>query len=514
MKHLTERQLTSIFQDALPAEREERILLHLARCEACGRRTRPAVERYRMLRREAAKAVPRPPHPWRDIWIEMDRADAILPVLRRYEPARKPRPVWTGLAAAAILSAVLLLWPRPDARLRAETLLLRIATSVSRDPSRARQGLRVRTRTATFVRPVRHGVADRADQAWREKFRAAHYDWDDPVSPRAFSEWRDGVKHKADEVLVSPASSSAPKQITIQTTTQESPLQYASLTVDAGSLLPVRARFVFGEEDWVEIAVIPGFIPDAEIAGSPTGALAKSAIISKTRTELPPPPAIRTQASSELAVWLIADRLSDPTSEPVRLDIRNGSRISVTPFSLNASQLQQLTEKLKDIPGVDLRVADAFQSAPVAPPDRDPAINLSETIFSRAHLLTDLSEHFPEAAEMKLSPSERLELWQLRSRHARQLEREIQSLQTHLEKLGPDLASDGVSEVAIDVSLVEALVQEAGEVNRSVTTTSAGRTAGPEDVPARRKLAHEIARLKVLAYEYARSVAQGLEKLQ
>jgi len=128
--------------------------------------------------------------------------------------------------------------------------------------------------------------------------------------------------------------------------------------------------------------------------------------------------------------------------------------------------------------------------------------------------LTDLSEHFPEAVEMKLSPSERLELWQLRSRHARQLEREIQSLQTHLEKLGPDLASDGVSEVAIDVSLVEALVQEAGEVNRSVTTTSAGRTAGPEDVPARRKLSHEIARLKVLADEYARSVAQGLEKLQ
>src|SRR3954467_3752318 len=102
MKHLTERPLTSIFQDSLPAGRQERILLHLARCESCGRRTRPAVERYRSLRREAAKAVPPPPTPWRDIWIDMDRADAILPVLHSYEPARKPRPFWTGLAAAAI----------------------------------------------------------------------------------------------------------------------------------------------------------------------------------------------------------------------------------------------------------------------------------------------------------------------------------------------------------------------------------------------------------------------------
>ncbi len=38
MKHLTQRQLTSVFQDKLPAEQEERILLHLARCEACERR--------------------------------------------------------------------------------------------------------------------------------------------------------------------------------------------------------------------------------------------------------------------------------------------------------------------------------------------------------------------------------------------------------------------------------------------------------------------------------------------
>jgi putative zinc finger protein len=51
MKHLTERQLTSVFEDTLPAEQEERILLHLARCEACERRTQPAMGSCRQRRR-------------------------------------------------------------------------------------------------------------------------------------------------------------------------------------------------------------------------------------------------------------------------------------------------------------------------------------------------------------------------------------------------------------------------------------------------------------------------------
>ncbi len=228
MNHLTERQLISIFQDTLPAEVEEKILLHLAACESCERRTEAAIERYRTLRRDAARKLPPPPHRWRDIVVEMDRADANFPQPAHFEAARKSRPVWTGLAAGAALSGVLLLWPRPDANLRAETLLPRIEASVSRSPLRARQGLRVRTPSATFIRPAVLRDADRSDVNWRDRFRAAHYDWDDPVSPRAFSDWRNSVKHKSDRVIVSPTSSGAPRQFTIQTTTPENLLQDAS----------------------------------------------------------------------------------------------------------------------------------------------------------------------------------------------------------------------------------------------------------------------------------------------
>jgi hypothetical protein len=499
MKHLTEHQLTSVFEDALPAEQEERILLHLAGCEACVRRTEPAMEQYRAWRRDAAKMVPRPHYPWRDIQTEMDRADAILPLLTRSASAHKPRRAWTGLVATAVLGGVLLLWPRPDAHLRAETLLPRIEASFSHGPSRAHQGLHIRTSTATFIRPALLGATDRSDRHWRERFREAHYDWDDPMSPRAFSAWRNSVKHKSDRVLVSPATSTAPKQFTIQTTAQENILEDASLTVDAASLLPVRARFVFAGDDWIEISVIPSLPPESETAGLPGRTLPKP---------MGDSPAKETDrhVSAELAVWLIADRLSDPTGEPIRLDIRGGHRISVTSYSLSAGQLQQLSAGLQGIPSVDLHPS---QIAPEALPEREPLINLSETIFSRAHLLADLAEHFPEAAEMELSLPARTELWQLRSRHAAQLEREIQSLQARLQKPELEPPNDGSAEVPVDASLIARLVREAGKVNRLVTTTSAGRAPSPEA-----RLADEIARLKELAAEYATSVAQGLEKLR
>ena len=276
MKHFSKYQVTSALLDIVPAELEENVLAHLAKCDICETRTEPAIERYRTLRREAVTRVPPPPRLWRNIAMEMDRADRILGATTRTESPPRPRRVWTGIAATAALGTVLLLWPRPDADLRAETLLPRIESSVAQGPSRAGQGLRVRTSAATFVRPARLGTADNSNRQWRDKFRAAQYDWNDPLSPRVYAEWRTSVTHKSDRVVVSAASAAAPKLLTIQTSAPEDLLKDASLTVDAVSLLPVSAKFVFSGDEWIEISVIPNFSPDAEIAASGARPLTKA----------------------------------------------------------------------------------------------------------------------------------------------------------------------------------------------------------------------------------------------
>jgi hypothetical protein len=323
------------------------------------------------------------------------------------------------------------------------------------------------------------------------------------MGPRAFSAWRNSIKRKSDRVLLSPG------QITIQTTAQDNPLEDASLTVDAATLLPVSARFVFAPEDWIEISVIPSVPPQSEIAASHLPTLPKPAAAAEAHT-VPP---LKSQSSTELAVWLLADRLSDPTGEPIRLDIHSGIRISVTPYSLNAIQLQQLSASLRSLPGVDLHIPNVSPTAPEAPVERDPAINLSETIFSRAHLLATLAEHFPDAVETTLSPSARIDLWQLRSRHASQLNREIQSLEVLLNK--PGLKKPGLDPLNDGASLIERLVLEARKVNRSVIIASVPETMGPEVAGKTRadtqKLTDELAQLKSLANQYANSIALGLE---
>jgi hypothetical protein len=433
----------------------------------------------------------------------MERADAIFPLLSRSKSSAAPRRVWT-LAASAALVLALLMWPRPDANLRAETLLPRIEASFSRDQSRARLGLRVRTSGATFVRPALLGVADPSDLHWRDRFRAANYDWNDPLNPRAFSEWRNRLKHKSDRVLVSPPSAGAGKRITIETTAQENALKSASLTVDAATLLPLSARFIFGGDGWMEITATPGFPPETGVAASPEPVLPKSA-----GSEVAPlAPNVDRRAATELAVWLIADRLSDPAAEPVRLEIGGEKQLSVTPYSLNFRQFQQLSASLQNLPGVDLRVPGS-QSFPQALPERDPLVNLTETIFSRAHLLADLAAHFPEAVEFKLTGTDRIELWQLRLRHAEQLKREIESLAARVKSDGAASTGDPASEPAVGLSLIEKLAHQAGKVNRSVTALSAERTANPEA-----SLPDEIAKLRDLAESYAGAVAQGLEKVR
>jgi hypothetical protein len=509
MKHLAEHELTAIVHDEIPAELEERILRHLAKCESCDRRLKPDIERYRALRSETALGLAPPPQPWLDMWVEMRRIDVITNSASLQSSGRKTRPVWTGLAAAAALAVAFMLWPQPDARLHAETLLPQIQASVSRSPSRVRQGLRVRTVNASFVRPMVLGT-NRTDPSWREKFRAAHYDWDDPLNPRAFSEWRDSVKRRTDRVLISNASATTPKQYTIQTTAEDNVLQEASLTVDAASLLPIRASFVFAGQDWIEISVIADYRQEPQMAAS----LRKASPVREPDTALPQPQKTGANlASTELAVWLIADRLSDPTGEPIRMDVSDGNRIFVTPYSLNAAQLEQLRASLQGIEGIDLRIPDSLQGAPETLPDRDPIINASELILSRAHLLADLAARFPEATETRLTQADRAALWQLRSRHASRLNQEIQSLEARLKKAGLRTSVQRIIPEEGD-SPVARLVQAAGRVNRLVTIGAASKTTNPDGGTPKLRLGDEIEHLKELAREYSDSVALSLESVQ
>jgi hypothetical protein len=92
----------------------------------------------------------------------------------------------------------------------------------------------------------------------RAEFAAAHYDWEDPLNPKSFLDWRRTLPRKSDDVAVeNDSATQAPKDYAIRTHTADCVLREASLTVGASDLLPKRGKFIFEDGEWVEVTAIP-----------------------------------------------------------------------------------------------------------------------------------------------------------------------------------------------------------------------------------------------------------------
>src|ERR1019366_2855294 len=86
-------------------------------------------------------------------------------------------------------------------------------------------------------------------------FRSANYNWDDPLSAKAFETWRDQLPAKRDEVAaVEDAQSPDRNSYRIQTTTDASELVSATLKLRMTDLEPLEGRFEFRNREWVEMA--------------------------------------------------------------------------------------------------------------------------------------------------------------------------------------------------------------------------------------------------------------------
>ena len=272
LEHPSETTLAAVLNEVMPPDEVERILEHLDDCQWCERRLEelePAISEYRRFRQRIAPQLPQPSRPWPDIWVGMQRVDRQPSKLWQIAAPRGPvrarggrvlRPAWMSAVAAGILICGLILWPRGDSLLRAETLLQKASSAVSHSPSRTRLHLRVKTRTASFIRPavLRNGSGPDGLDAVRSRFEAAHYDWSDPLNPAAFGDWRNGLRAKVDKVAVTGRDQTgAPKEYTIDTATPEGALREAALTVEANDMLPVSGTFKFADSEWVEIATVP-----------------------------------------------------------------------------------------------------------------------------------------------------------------------------------------------------------------------------------------------------------------
>jgi hypothetical protein len=414
--------------------------------------------------------LPPPPQPWSDLAQGFKRIDASLasePVPARWLQALRAAGSlrWASVAAALLVAAGLVYQHfRETPSVQAAALLQRAVAVAETRPARPYR-LQVRTRDGSFMRTVngrQTAVAGAAAVALAAGFQAAHYDWNDPLSARAYRDWRNGVPRKTDEVAA------LGERYRIRTVADEGFLASATLTLRATDLHPVEGRFEFRNRDWVELTEL------SEASTSEENTSAANDLEAPPRRVVPSQPAASSSGSSasiseELQVLAALHEIGADLGDPVEIT-RSGGRVLVSGVGVPSRRRNEIQKALEGIPGVAVEFAEPgaasvpqdgaaprpAQEAPLAPLQLQMQQHLggranferfgsqmldwSDAAMARVYALRSLAQRYPAEVEKTMSGPDRAVLADLARAHAAALATRVNDLQV---ALAPVLTSLG-----------------------------------------------------------------------
>ncbi|HEU0139724.1 MAG TPA: zf-HC2 domain-containing protein [Bryobacteraceae bacterium] len=465
--HIEDTELLAYADGELDARQAADIRRHLADCPECElrlRRLRAGLEDYTWRIEEDKRRVS-PPRPWQNLEPEFSRIDREAAARLRRAAPRTHR--WLAVAATVLVAVIIYQFSRENSVSAAELLDKATQTGVATEPGRR---IRMKTRQNALVRPARltattpqRAVNDSSFIQIKALFEQARFSWEDPLSARAFAEWRNRLEEKSDEVTVlGSGNQRAERQYRIRTTTPEGVLAEASLTLRANDLRPLHETLRFRNNEWVEIveAEPAGDMPSRQMEPPPPIASSRESISPESVEETP------AGADEELHVIAALNRIGADLGEP--LEVRRETaerRILVTGIGIDPARQKQILGLVASIPGVSVQFEDPHPveslpsegvQAPVAAGPKPPlhdllkeklgagrpveqfvdrVLALSDSALSRAHALHSLSERFPPEVERAFEAPDRSLLGSIRLQHSRallsiadQLERELDTL--------------------------------------------------------------------------------------
>jgi anti-sigma factor RsiW len=493
-----------------------------------------------------------PPAPWGDIYRQFEKADAEI---RNESMAARFRAFvestfgsprrWAVAAMVAVLGWVVVEQFRNAPSVRAAELLRKAEAAESRNPAPRRLEIRTRTKRATRMvgpaaTPARVPSAEAETlAAVQDLFEAAHYGWDDPLSARSYSAWREQLSDRRDEVTtvdgLEPAGGSCYQ---IRTTTASSPLTAATLKLRMNDFRPVEGTFEFRNREWVgvmELAAEPRLAAAAPVVEPAAPAAAAAAPAASAPAPVAPPAAT---AGDELRVMAELHRLGADLGEPIDV-ARTEGHIVVSGMGIEPRRRQEMQSALGRLPRVELRfvepdAAGVAAQAPARPtaarPERSPlqaqieehlggraalerftdqTLEASDSLTAHAHAFRRLAERFPPAVESQLSGAERGVLLSLRRAYTEA----VVLRATDLERsVSPVLAALGAPPVVFHSAPLgawqigaEEVFQAARQSERLLAALLGGAAAemSPERLPVR--LAEQLSQLRGAAENASRA---------
>jgi len=301
--------------------------------------------------------LPNPPKPWADISTGFAQIDGEFST------------GWWGARFGHWLAA-----PRVQRWALSGAAIALIAAAISyqlgRTPSVQAASLLKRAVAATVAHPaparpvrMRGNFKDRA--AVPAMLRAAHYPEAEPLSARAFQQWRESLISKQDEVVTIP-NPEVPSEncFRIRTTAAEGDLSAASLMLRTTDLHPVESRFEFRDQQWVEYSEF------SEGSTTDGGTPAVTRMDNPMRRGVPSRPAAlpsgdAASISEELRVVAALHEIGADLGDPVEIT-RSGGRVLVSGAGIPPGRQREIHRALDPLAGVSVQFAEP--SAAGAPP--------------------------------------------------------------------------------------------------------------------------------------------------
>ncbi len=553
MPHPEEEQLLRYSDGELPARVSSRVRSHLAACWQCRanleelEQTVGACVRYRATVLE--RHLPAPPEPWTDIYRSLAEIDAsfdrpsFLDRIARILawPVHYPKK-WVPAALALLLVSGLFYRYRLTPSVQAAELLHRAIFAADAHPAKSHL-IRIRTKAHSVTRRAGSGPAATSNSADRETlnslktlFHNANYNWDDPLSARSYSAWRDRLSTKRDQVMEDRDS------YRVRTDTESGDLLEATLQLRSQDLEPMEGRFEFRNRDWVEITALA---EEVEPAANPlaSGNAPTSENRAAPAAEMTPNPVapIAHAASSgeELHVLAALHEVGADLGDPLEVS-RNGGDILVSGVGIAPERQQEIQQALSSLPNVVVRFTE---SAPAGVPPQpatpeNPAsgdirqlqariaeqvggrahfdelaaqvLDMSEPLMSRAYALRRLVERFPIEVEAQLAPQDLDTLRRLQREHSAALRQQVveldQALKPALKSVSGSVRGAPGAALSSDAwqPATEELFQSARRVEKllAVMFGAAPADAADQQLPAQLLSSVTQLRAKVEAYDH------------
>ena len=531
MRHPEEGQLLRYLDGELPGRKARQMRQHLEACGHCRaeleelQNTAGDCVRYR--KNVLGTCLPPPPEAWQDLSRGFDRIDGSLAgeslAARLARAMFPPRPAvrWAATGAIAAVVACAIVYQLRETPSVQAAALLKKAVAVADSRPRPARRIHIRTASQQLTRVIGAGQPASDTPAIERLFRSANYNWDDPLSARAFETWRDQLPAKRDEVAAMKDPQSPDRNsYRIQTTTDASELVSATLKLRMTDLEPLEGRFEFRNREWVEMTELTDqpTLPASTVAGA-TGGMPRQPGMPPDRVEPLAEAMNPAGVAEELQVVAALHQVGADLGDPVEI-ARESGQILVSGTGIPPQHQKQIHEALDSMPGVVVRFTEpgGVPSGPGAPPVepavRDSAgsappafqarleerlggrpqyerfssqlLDQSDAAMARAYALRRLAQQFPPDVERQLSMEDRHTLGNLWRDHLAAFAQESGQMEAALTPL---LRSLGGTVARLDVRSEPAAWQPAteelvGAARRVETLLAVLLGMAPPDNPA------------------------------